>query len=104
MISCSGSTILFDSNEINSIEIKASATKQEIVINDKNVISVFVNDYINKNKKNISKFLSSHSVIFNYGGEEILIITNGFSIKCKGKTYKLKKNIDEFISTLYNLD
>ncbi len=99
MFSC-GNGMSFNENKISEIKLKSVETGEEITINDKNVISVLFNDYVNNNESYIAKFKGINHITFTYKGKEVLLITNGTFIKYEGKTFKLKKDIDEFIKTL----
>jgi len=100
MLSC-GNGISFNDSKISEIKIKSVETGKEVTINDKSVIRVLFNDYVNNNESYIAKFKGINHIVFIYEEKEVLLITNETFIKYEGKTYKLKKDIDEFIKTLY---
>lgn len=99
MLSC-GRSMSFNDNKISEIKLKSVESGEEIALKDKSVIRILINDYVNINERYIAKFKGINHIIFTYKGKEVLLITNGIFINSEGKTYKLNKDIDEFIKTL----
>ena len=90
----------FDSDKINKITIRNFKTNKFCTVDNKEIINVLINNYINTNKKYFAIFMGINHITFNYKGKETLLITNGEYIKYNGVAYKLAKNIDTYIEEL----
>ncbi len=101
-LSCiQGKRNIIDSQKVRVVKIYSSHEASDtLVLDERGKIDMII-DEINRSRSEPIKFYSATSILIIYNDKtELLILSSGTAIKANGKTYRIRKSINDIVQTI----